>query len=199
MPFQFNSPMRLQKFLDQSPHTAEVHVTLCPDQQLHSPHPQKQGTEKQFRNALQPEPRVGVLAVWWNVDGSLRLTLGALSQTNTGILLAPSGFPPRHSRLRSPVVSGVALLQRSSPLTDGCEPPCGCWDLNSVPLEEQSALLTAEPSHQPHRHPLNIWTEDEAGDQKEGPARNGSFAALFPLEKPRGKIKRAAVLLLAPF
>ena len=28
----------------------------------------------------------------------------------------------------------------------GCEPPCGCWDLNS---EEQSVLLPAEPSHQP--------------------------------------------------
>jgi hypothetical protein len=28
---------------------------------------------------------------------------------------------------------------------DGCEPPCGCWDLNSGPLEEQSVLLTAEP------------------------------------------------------
>jgi hypothetical protein len=32
---------------------------------------------------------------------------------------------------------------------DGCEPPCGCWDLNSGPLEDQSVLLTAEPSHQP--------------------------------------------------
>jgi hypothetical protein len=32
---------------------------------------------------------------------------------------------------------------------DGREPPCGCWDLNSGPLEEQLALLTAEPSHQP--------------------------------------------------
>jgi hypothetical protein len=32
---------------------------------------------------------------------------------------------------------------------DGCEPSCGCWDLNSGPLEEQSTLLTAEPSHQP--------------------------------------------------
>jgi hypothetical protein len=31
-------------------------------------------------------------------------------------------------------------------ITDGCEPPCGCWDLNSGPLEEQSVLLTAEPS-----------------------------------------------------
>jgi hypothetical protein len=32
---------------------------------------------------------------------------------------------------------------------DGCEPPCGCWDLNSGPLEEQSTLLTTEPAHQP--------------------------------------------------
>jgi hypothetical protein len=28
-------------------------------------------------------------------------------------------------------------------ITDGCEPPCGCWNLNSGPLEEQSVLLTA--------------------------------------------------------
>jgi hypothetical protein len=34
---------------------------------------------------------------------------------------------------------------------DGCELPCGCWDLNSGSLEEKSVLLTAEPSHQ---HPL---------------------------------------------
>jgi hypothetical protein len=32
---------------------------------------------------------------------------------------------------------------------DGCEPPCGCWDLNSGPSEEQSVLLTAEPYLQP--------------------------------------------------
>jgi Na+-transporting NADH:ubiquinone oxidoreductase subunit NqrD len=38
----------------------------------------------------------------------------------------------------------------SDSITDGCEPPCGCWDLNSGPLEEQSVLLTAaEPSLQP--------------------------------------------------
>jgi hypothetical protein len=35
------------------------------------------------------------------------------------------------------------------PITDGCEPPCGCWELNSGPLEEQSVLLIAEPSLQP--------------------------------------------------
>jgi hypothetical protein len=32
-------------------------------------------------------------------------------------------------------------------MTDGCESSCGCWDLNSGPLEEQS-VLTTEPSLQ---------------------------------------------------
>ena len=31
-------------------------------------------------------------------------------------------------------------------ITDGCESPCGCWELNLGPLEEQATLLTAEPS-----------------------------------------------------
>jgi hypothetical protein len=35
------------------------------------------------------------------------------------------------------------------PITDGCESPCGCWELTSGPLEEQSVLLTAEPPLQP--------------------------------------------------
>jgi hypothetical protein len=39
--------------------------------------------------------------------------------------------------------------RESDLITDGCEPPCGCWDLNSGPSEEQSVLLTTEPSHQP--------------------------------------------------
>jgi hypothetical protein len=43
----------------------------------------------------------------------------------------------RHTRKRA-----------SDPIIDGCEPPCGCWELNSGPLEEQSVLLTAEPSLQ---------------------------------------------------
>ena len=34
-------------------------------------------------------------------------------------------------------------------ITDGCEPLCGCWDLNSGPSVEQSVLLTAEPSISP--------------------------------------------------
>jgi hypothetical protein len=53
----------------------------------------------------------------------------------------------------------------SDPITDGCEPPCGCWDLNSEPLEEQSVLLTAEPSLQSQYndfklgqfHPFPLW------------------------------------------
>jgi hypothetical protein len=28
-------------------------------------------------------------------------------------------------------------------VTGGCEPPCGCWDLNFRPLEEQSGALTS--------------------------------------------------------
>jgi len=34
-------------------------------------------------------------------------------------------------------------------ITDGCQPPCGCWGLNSGPLEEQSVFLSTEPSLQP--------------------------------------------------
>jgi hypothetical protein len=41
------------------------------------------------------------------------------------------------------------------PTTDGCEPSCGCWELNSGPLEEQSVLLTAEPSLQLYGFFLN--------------------------------------------
>jgi hypothetical protein len=34
-------------------------------------------------------------------------------------------------------------------ITDGCEPPCGCWDFNSEPLKEQAVLLTTKLSLQP--------------------------------------------------
>nr|CRZ26247.1 Bm11720 [Brugia malayi] len=30
-------------------------------------------------------------------------------------------------------------------MTDGCDPPCSCWELNSEPLQKQPALLTNEP------------------------------------------------------
>ena len=48
------------------------------------------------------------------------------------------------------------LLQSSDTPEEGIrfhytwvEPPCGSWDLNSGPLEEQSVLLNAEPSFKP--------------------------------------------------
>ena len=34
-------------------------------------------------------------------------------------------------------------------VTDSCELPCGCWELNPGPLEEQTERLTSVPSFQP--------------------------------------------------
>jgi hypothetical protein len=45
----------------------------------------------------------------------------------------------------------------SDTIADGCEPPCGCWGLNSGPLEEQLVLLTAEPSLQPLFLKINLF------------------------------------------
>jgi hypothetical protein len=39
-------------------------------------------------------------------------------------------------------------------MTGGCEPSCGCWELNSGPLVEQSVLLTSELSLQPPSYRL---------------------------------------------
>ena len=46
--------------------------------------------------------------------------------------------------------AGMPMRQKrsSDPIIDDCELPCGCWDLNSGPLEEQLVLLTAEPQNQ---------------------------------------------------
>ena len=41
------------------------------------------------------------------------------------------------------------LKRAPGPIRGGCEPPCGCWELNSGPLEDQAMLLTSEPSLQP--------------------------------------------------
>ena len=34
-------------------------------------------------------------------------------------------------------------------VSDGCELPCGCLELNSAPLDKQTVLLTTEPSFLP--------------------------------------------------
>ena len=38
--------------------------------------------------------------------------------------------------------------QKEDPITDGFKPPCGCWELNSGPLEEQSVFLNTKLSLQ---------------------------------------------------
>jgi hypothetical protein len=52
--------------------------------------------------------------------------------------LLPAHLPPSQKR-------------RPNVIIDVYKPPCGCWELNSEPLEEQSLLLTSEPSLQPPR------------------------------------------------
>jgi hypothetical protein len=49
-------------------------------------------------------------------------------------------------------------------ISGGCEPPCGCRDLNSGSSEEQSVLLTAEPSLRPLTILLTI--SSELGEKK---------------------------------
>ena len=34
-------------------------------------------------------------------------------------------------------------------VTDGCKSPCGCWDWNAGPLEEETFFLITEVSLQP--------------------------------------------------
>jgi hypothetical protein len=60
-------------------------------------------------------------------------------------------YPQTHQKMASDLITG------------GWEPPCGCWDLNSVPLEEQSVLLPAEPSLQPREPFLKGITWDSPG------------------------------------
>ena len=38
-----------------------------------------------------------------------------------------------------------------------CELPCGCWELNTSPLEEHLVLLKAEPYFQRHNFFLIKW------------------------------------------
>jgi hypothetical protein len=47
------------------------------------------------------------------------------------------------------LLSSDAPEENIDPITDGCEPPYGFWELNSGPLEGQPVLLTTEPSPQP--------------------------------------------------
>ena len=55
--------------------------------------------------------------------------------------------------MSTPLLSSDTPEEGIRPHYSGCEPPCGCWELNLGPLEEQSVLLTAEPFFQPDHYP----------------------------------------------
>jgi hypothetical protein len=41
-------------------------------------------------------------------------------------------------------------------VTDGCQPPCGWWELNLDTMEKLSVFLAAEPFLQLHKHIFNF-------------------------------------------
>jgi hypothetical protein len=47
------------------------------------------------------------------------------------------------------------------PMIDGCEPPCGCWELNSGPLVEQLVLITTESGFLMGK--VSLWIEETEG------------------------------------
>jgi hypothetical protein len=53
----------------------------------------------------------------------------------------------------------VGQKRASDLITDGCESPWGCWELNSGPLKEQSVLLTSETALQPLLFNLLYWVQ----------------------------------------
>jgi hypothetical protein len=82
----------------------------------------------------------------------------------------------------------------SDPITDDCEPPCGCWELNSETLGEQSVLLTAE--HRPASRPCHFSMVSP--DVRSGsvqlvlhPALSSTFAHFIELMRKFTKPSRA--------
>nr|CDQ06490.1 Bm8147 [Brugia malayi] len=79
--------------------------------------------------------------------------LDGLELTAVHLPLPPEHWDERHTPLCPAKVTlnmSLACQKRASdPSIDGYESPCGCWELNSEPLEEQTVLLTAEPFLQP--------------------------------------------------
>ena len=45
-----------------------------------------------------------------------------------------------------PLETRKGVVSSETRVTDGCEPPGGCWELNRHPLEEQQVVSTTEPS-----------------------------------------------------
>ena len=54
------------------------------------------------------------------------------------------GIPPAHmfgSMCAVPIEAREGVRSPRTGVTGGCELPCGCWELNSGPLEEEHVLL----------------------------------------------------------
>jgi hypothetical protein len=108
-----------------------------------------------------------------------------------GLLLAPVNSArsvPAHSGpkvdLLLYIVHGSCLLMLQKRASDlimgGCEPPCGCLDLNSGSSEEQSVLPPAEPSHQPREACLiKSWVQSRLGSVQR------KLGVYFPLNQGR--------------
>jgi hypothetical protein len=58
-------------------------------------------------------------------------------------------YVPMHTNVYTSNCLQIHQKRASAPITDGYEPPSHFWELNSEPLEEESALLPTEPSLQP--------------------------------------------------
>ena len=71
-------------------------------------------------------------------------------------------------------------------IMDGCEPPCGCWDLNSGPSEEQSVLLTTEPSLQLPLYDLEAGLVNEVDNKNTGKA-SLDYAGQLRLAREQGE------------
>jgi hypothetical protein len=85
--------------------------------------------------------------LWWD----LMLSSG-VSEDSYSLLIHTHTHTHTHTHKRTQSNGQMAWA--------GCEPPCGCWKLNSGPLEEQPVFLTAEPSHQPPWAVLFIQRKD---------------------------------------
>ena len=77
-------------------------------------------------------------------------------------------------------------------VTDSCELPYGCWELNPGPLEEQPVLLTNEPSLQPQNQLLCMTALGEGLKQSYYRAQTGLKLGVILLPQPlkcwRGKV-----------
>lgn len=69
-------------------------------------------------------------------------------------------------------------------VTDSCEPPCGCWESISGPLEEQPLLLAAEPSLQPLFYPQLLRSQS----LKKKPKHWVVVVAIFTSSTPEAEV-----------